>query len=100
MRVAAPAHGERADAGERTSPIQWRRQMVVLAGLSAFFVLVQLLVVQLNTLHLGWDEVIHMSQVVPGEPARGMAPHRTRGISLVAAPVAWAIGHSTLLLRL
>ncbi len=37
---------------------------------------------------INWDESIHVSQVNPAVPAVFMEPHRTRGLSLLVAPVA------------
>lgn len=37
---------------------------------------------------VNWDEVIHLSQVNPQRPAVFMEPHRTRGLSLLVAPIA------------
>ena len=60
----------------------------------AALVVVGLGVVLLHALFAGldrpinWDEAIHVSQVNPAIPAVFMEPHRTRGLSLLVAPVA------------
>lgn len=38
---------------------------------------------------LEWDEAVYLAEVMPGVTSAGMGPHRARGISLLAAPVAW-----------
>lgn len=37
---------------------------------------------------INWDEAVHLTQVIPGRPAVFMEPHRTRGVSLLVAPIA------------
>ncbi|WHX22315.1 hypothetical protein QFW82_37490 [Streptomyces malaysiensis subsp. malaysiensis] len=49
-------------------------------------------------LGLGWDETVYVSQVDPGRPAAYFSAPRSRGISLLAAPVL-AVTHSTTVLR-
>lgn len=36
---------------------------------------------------INWDEAIHVTQVNPARPAVFMEPHRTRGLSLLVAPI-------------
>ncbi len=48
---------------------------------------------------INWDEAIHVSQVNPAVPPVFMEPHRTRGLSLLVAPVA-AFDPSMVALRL
>ncbi|MFG2582754.1 DUF6537 domain-containing protein [Streptomyces malaysiensis] len=50
-------------------------------------------------LGLGWDETVYVSQVDPGRPAAYFSAPRSRGISLLAAPVL-AVTHSTTVLRI
>jgi hypothetical protein len=49
--------------------------------------LVHILVVGLDR-PLGWDEAVLYTQVVPDVPSVFMEPHRTRGVSLLVAPIA------------
>ncbi|KOT40774.1 membrane protein [Streptomyces caelestis] len=68
-----------------------------LAVLAAVFTLAQLLLVR-PALGLGWDEIVYTSQVTSHHPAAFFSAPRSRGVSLLVAPVAsWS--ESTVLLR-
>ncbi|WP_431986911.1 hypothetical protein [Streptomyces griseoflavus] len=68
-----------------------------LAVLAALFVLAQLALVRPG-LGLGWDEIVYTSQVTSHHPAAFFSAPRSRGVSLLVAPVAsWS--DSTALLR-
>ncbi len=68
-----------------------------LAVLAAVFVLAQLVLVR-PVLGLGWDEIVYTSQVTSHHPAAFFSAPRSRGVSLLVAPVAsWS--DSTALLR-
>ncbi|MDN3266936.1 hypothetical protein [Streptomyces sp. MA15] len=69
-----------------------------LAVLAAVFTLAQLVLVR-PTLGLGWDEIVYTSQVTAHHPAAFFSAPRSRGVSLLVAPVAsWS--DSTVLLRI
>ncbi|MEV0691971.1 hypothetical protein [Streptomyces sp. NPDC050388] len=68
-----------------------------LVALAAVFTLAQLVLVRPG-LGLGWDEVVYVSQVTSHHPAAFFSAPRSRGVSLLVAPVAsWS--SSTALLR-
>ncbi|PWI10101.1 hypothetical protein DIZ27_13545 [Streptomyces sp. NWU339] len=68
-----------------------------LVALAAVFILAQLVLVRPN-MGLGWDEVVYVSQVTSHRPAAFFSAPRSRGVSLLVAPVAsWS--SSTVLLR-
>ncbi|BFO18878.1 hypothetical protein SHKM778_52660 [Streptomyces sp. KM77-8] len=68
-----------------------------LALLAAVFTLAQLALVR-PVLGLGWDEIVYTSQVTSHHPAAFFSAPRSRGVSLLVAPVAsWS--DSTVLLR-
>ncbi|MEV5933442.1 hypothetical protein AB0L56_12000 [Streptomyces sp. NPDC052079] len=68
-----------------------------LAVLAAVFTLTQLALVR-PVLGLGWDEIVYISQVTSHHPAAFFSAPRSRGVSLLVAPVAsWS--ESTVLLR-
>ncbi|WP_431990188.1 hypothetical protein [Streptomyces albogriseolus] len=80
-------------AGPRTAHDAW--PLAVLAGV---FTLAQLGLVR-PTLGLGWDEIVYTSQVTTHHPAAFFSAPRSRGVSLLVAPVAsWS--DSTVLLRI
>ncbi|MFJ5997101.1 hypothetical protein [Streptomyces sp. NPDC092370] len=58
-----------------------------LAVLAAAFVLAQLALVR-PVLGLGWDEIVYVSQVTTHHPAAFFSAPRSRGVSLLVAPVA------------
>ncbi|GAA2279331.1 hypothetical protein GCM10010234_15030 [Streptomyces hawaiiensis] len=58
-----------------------------LAVLAAVFVLAQLVLVR-PVLGLGWDEIVYVSQVTSHHPAAFFSAPRSRGVSLLVAPVA------------
>jgi hypothetical protein len=67
------------------------------AAVAAVFVLAQLVFVH-PTMGLGWDETVYVSQVTTHHPAAFFSAPRSRGVSLLVAPVAsWSA--STELLR-
>ncbi|MGW5208120.1 hypothetical protein ACWEQ5_26300 [Streptomyces griseoincarnatus] len=69
-----------------------------LAVLAAVFTLAQLALIR-PTLSLGWDEIVYTSQVTTHHPAAFFSAPRSRGVSLLVAPVAsWS--DSTVLLRI
>ncbi|MER7839102.1 hypothetical protein ABTY98_25310 [Streptomyces sp. NPDC096040] len=68
-----------------------------LGAVAAAFTLAQLVLVRPD-LGLGWDEAVYVSQVSGHVPAAYFSAPRSRGISLLAAPIAsWS--DSTVLLR-
>ncbi|MYU20648.1 hypothetical protein [Streptomyces sp. SID8352] len=68
-----------------------------LAAVAALFTLAQLLL-NATGLGLGWDEIVYVSQVTTHHPAAFFSAPRSRGVSLLVAPVAsWSA--STALLR-
>ncbi|GAA3494819.1 hypothetical protein GCM10019016_019190 [Streptomyces prasinosporus] len=68
-----------------------------LAAVAAVFTLAQLALVR-PVLGLGWDEIVYVSQVTSHHPAAFFSAPRSRGVSLLVAPVAsWS--SSTALLR-
>ncbi|MFJ8469751.1 hypothetical protein [Streptomyces swartbergensis] len=58
-----------------------------LAAVAAAFVLAQLVLVR-PVLGLGWDEIVYVSQVTSHTPAAFFSAPRSRGVSLLVAPVA------------
>jgi hypothetical protein len=58
-----------------------------LAAVAAVFVLAQLVLVR-PVLGLGWDEIVYVSQVTSHTPAAFFSAPRSRGVSLLVAPVA------------
>ncbi|MER5790456.1 hypothetical protein [Streptomyces sp. NPDC001980] len=69
-----------------------------LGAVAAAFTLAQLVLVRPD-LGLGWDETVYVSQVSGHVPAAYFSAPRSRGISLLAAPIAsWS--DSTVLLRI
>ncbi|MFF5516649.1 hypothetical protein [Streptomyces coeruleorubidus] len=58
-----------------------------LAALAAVFVVAQLALVR-PVLGLGWDEIVYVSQVTSHTPAAFFSAPRSRGVSLLVAPVA------------
>ncbi|MEU1320151.1 hypothetical protein [Streptomyces tibetensis] len=72
-------------AGPRAA--SWARGNRPLAVLAAVFVLAQLVLVR-PVLGLGWDEIVYVSQVTSHHPAAFFSAPRSRGVSLLVAPVA------------
>lgn len=72
-------------AGPRTSP--WTRGNRASAVLAVVFTLAQLALVR-PVLGLGWDEIVYVSQVTSHHPAAFFSAPRSRGVSLLVAPVA------------
>jgi hypothetical protein len=83
----APAPSLRAAAEEASAAVQ-RRARLGLLGVAAIYVAVHALGAGLDR-PINWDEAVHFTQVLPGQPAVFMEPHRTRGLSLLVAPIAW-----------
>ncbi|WP_081240758.1 hypothetical protein [Streptomyces viridosporus] len=76
---------------------RWAGARRPLAAVAAVFVLAQLVLVR-PVLGLGWDEIVYVSQVTSHHPAAFFSAPRSRGVSLLVAPVAsWS--SSTVLLR-
>ena len=97
--AGAPPTVTRRDE-ERSRPAGPRpaRDTRALAVLAAVFTLAQLALVRF-TLGLGWDEIVYTSQVTTHHPAAFFSAPRSRGVSLLVAPVAsWS--DSTVLLRI
>ncbi|WP_372500160.1 hypothetical protein [Streptomyces panaciradicis] len=87
----------RSEAPARHEP-WWRRDGRAWPALvAAAFTLAQLLLVRPG-MGLGWDETVYVSQVSPQAPAAFFSAPRTRGVSVLVAPVA-AWSTSTPLLR-
>lgn len=72
-------------AGPRTT--RGPRGDLPLAALAAVFTLAQLALVR-PVLGLGWDEIVYVSQVTSHHPAAFFSAPRSRGVSLLVAPVA------------
>ncbi len=58
-----------------------------LVAVAVVFTLAQLVLVR-PVLGLGWDEIVYVSQVTPHTPAAFFSAPRSRGVSLLVAPVA------------
>ncbi|MFF4021064.1 hypothetical protein [Streptomyces sp. NPDC001843] len=87
-------------AGRPPQPLRTRRSRPEprLGAVAAAFALAQLVLV-LPDLGLGWDETVYVSQVSGHVPAAYFSAPRSRGISLLVAPIAsWS--DSTVLLRI
>ncbi|MFG2679795.1 hypothetical protein [Streptomyces sp. NPDC048392] len=83
-------------AGTRGTPRR-RRGDARIAAVAAVFTLAQLVFVH-PAMGLGWDETVYVSQVTTHHPAAFFSAPRSRGVSLLVAPVAsWSA--STELLR-
>lgn len=80
------------------SAIERRRARLWLLAVSLGVVVAHIALVGLDR-PINWDEAIHVSQVNPAVPPVFMEPHRTRGLSLLVAPVA-AFDPSMVALRL
>ncbi|WP_338784957.1 hypothetical protein [Streptomyces sp. DG1A-41] len=76
----------REQAAASGSP-RGRRVDGPLAAVAAVFVLAQLVLVR-PVLGLGWDEIVYVSQVTSHTPAAFFSAPRSRGVSLLVAPVA------------
>ncbi|MEU0779216.1 hypothetical protein ABZ327_36465, partial [Streptomyces sp. NPDC006135] len=80
-----------------TGTVRKRRGDRPLAVLAGVFTLAQLVLVR-PVLGLGWDEIVYVSQVTSHHPAAFFSAPRSRGVSLLVAPIAsWS--SSTPLLR-
>ncbi|MET9814982.1 hypothetical protein [Streptomyces sp. NPDC006355] len=80
-----------------TGTVRKRRGDRPLAVLAGVFTLAQLALVR-PVLGLGWDEIVYVSQVTSHHPAAFFSAPRSRGVSLLVAPIAsWS--SSTPLLR-
>ncbi|MFI8091210.1 hypothetical protein ACIF9R_23305 [Streptomyces sp. NPDC086080] len=92
--LAVTRRREQRSGPDATRPAHDGRPLAVLA---AVFTLAQLALVR-PVLGLGWDEIVYTSQVTSHHPAAFFSAPRSRGVSLLVAPVAsWS--DSTALLR-
>ncbi|MEU1670027.1 pyridoxamine 5'-phosphate oxidase family protein [Streptomyces sparsogenes] len=97
--TAAPAAATSRPRPQPFEPARHRRPAPWLALVAAGYALVQLLVVIPHTAHaLGWDESVYVSQVDPRNPAAYFSAPRSRGISMLVAPVV-AVTSSITVLR-
>ncbi|ADI04229.1 hypothetical protein SBI_01108 [Streptomyces bingchenggensis BCW-1] len=86
--TVAPAAATPRPRPQPFEPARHRRPAPWLALVAAGYALVQLLVVIPHTAHaLGWDESVYVSQVDPRHPAAYFSAPRSRGISMLVAPV-------------
>ncbi|MFB6549549.1 hypothetical protein [Streptomyces sp. NPDC056405] len=90
--------GRRRDEATTASGTPQRlRGDALIATVAAVFILLQLVFVH-PWMGLGWDETVYVSQVTSHHPAAFFSAPRSRGVSLLVAPVAsWS--SSTELLR-
>ncbi|PWI45075.1 hypothetical protein [Streptomyces sp. ICBB 8177] len=84
QNLAAVKATPRATAIPRRLPVA----DVPLAAVALFYVVVQLVLTDVGRASLSWDESIYFSQVDPRAPAAYFSAPRSRGPSLIAAPVA------------
>ncbi|MEU1341328.1 hypothetical protein [Streptomyces sp. NPDC005827] len=95
---ATATSAPRAGLPARPAVPRRRRGEPRLATVAAAFTLAQLVLVRPG-LGLGWDETVYVSQVSGHVPAAYFSAPRSRGISLLVAPIAsWS--DSTVLLRI
>lgn len=95
---ATATSAPRAGLPARSAEPRRRRGEPRLAAVAAAFTLAQLVLVRPG-LALGWDETVYVSQVSGHVPAAYFSAPRSRGISLLAAPIAsWS--DCTVLLRI
>ncbi|MFD8255882.1 hypothetical protein [Streptomyces werraensis] len=95
---APPTVTRRSDERSRPAGPRTAHDARPLAVLAVVFTLAQLVLVR-PTLGLGWDEIVYTSQVTTHHPAAFFSAPRSRGVSLLVAPVAsWS--DSTVLLRI
>ncbi|MFI8165909.1 hypothetical protein ACIGAN_06035 [Streptomyces sp. NPDC085931] len=81
------ARRRRPDRTPAADPAGGGRGDRALAALAAVFTLAQLALVR-PVLGLGWDEIVYVSQVTSHTPAAFFSAPRSRGVSLLVAPVA------------
>jgi hypothetical protein len=90
--MSSPSTAARArpfsGASEKGAASVQRRARLALLLVVTVYVLVHAIGVGLDR-PINWDEAVHFTQVVPGRPAVFMEPHRTRGLTLLVAPIAW-----------
>ncbi|MEV7788143.1 hypothetical protein AB0O72_22565 [Streptomyces sp. NPDC088106] len=92
--LAATRRREQRSGQDASRPAYDGRPLAVLA---AVFTLAQLVLVR-PVLGLGWDEIVYTSQITSHHPAAFFSAPRSRGVTLLVAPVAsWS--DSTVLLR-
>ncbi|SEK58112.1 hypothetical protein [Streptacidiphilus jiangxiensis] len=98
------ATSTRAAGSARSAPLSALRSrlpggdsVLWLALVAALYAASQLLLVP-PSMGLGWDETVYVSQVSAHVPAEFFSAPRSRGITLLVAPVA-LLGHSTAALR-
>ncbi|MFE0819319.1 hypothetical protein [Streptomyces sp. NPDC058847] len=91
------AGGRRGEAATPPGITRRLRGDALIAAVAAVFTLAQLIFVH-PWMGLGWDEIVYTSQVTTHHPAAFFSAPRSRGVSLLVAPVAsWSA--STELLR-
>lgn len=89
--------GRRDAAAKEPGGTRRLRGTAPVAAVAAVFTLAQLVLVH-PSMGLGWDEIVYTSQVTTHHPAAFFSAPRSRGVSLLVAPVAsWSA--STELLR-
>jgi hypothetical protein len=88
-RVAEPAEPRQRLRSIAALPghREQRQARLALLGVAVLWFLVHALLAGFARA-VNWDESIHLSQVVPGRLANFLEPHRTRGVSLLVAPIA------------
>jgi hypothetical protein len=95
--ILVGGRGRRGEAAGSSDTPRRLRGDVPVAVVAAVFVLAQLVFVH-PSMGLGWDEIVYISQVTTHHPAAFFSAPRSRGVTLLAAPVAsWSA--STELLR-
>ncbi|QKV91385.1 pyridoxamine 5'-phosphate oxidase family protein [Streptomyces sp. NA02950] len=86
--TAAPAAAAARPRPHSSEPPRYRRPAPWLGLVALAYAVVQLAVVIPHTGHaLGWDESVYVSQVDPRNPAAFFSAPRSRGISLLVAPI-------------
>jgi hypothetical protein len=83
MNLTDELHGHSSMTGRDDE----RVARLALLAIAAGFVLAQLVLFPIDS-GLSWDEAVYVTQVTVGEPAVFFDEHRSRGMSLLVAPVA------------